>query len=201
VPKLLWDLREKSPAHLSATGVPTQIGKPIPYDRIRSGALLRAPVRLSVRCRRALKTGHFEIGIAHRAAAAAQVRDEPAQREPATFHFTLAVNGWSARKIARELGIHREPVGRYLRPAETVSKPAIVPAGSKSGRSSQCVPLAAVINQGVLAGLSAQRIYQDMVAGHAFSGSYDAVKRLVRRLAHKVDPPFPRMQCAPGHEL
>ena len=129
---------------------------------------------------------------------------------------TLAANGWSARKIARELGIHRETVGRYLRPAQTVSKPAIVPAGSlepagakpaivpagfKPGRSSQCAPLAAVIEQGVLAGLSAQRIYQDLVAGHAFSGSYDAVKRFVRRLAHKVDPPFRRMECAPGHEL
>jgi IS30 family transposase len=29
---------------------------------------------------------------------------------------TLAANGWSARKIARELNIHRETEGRYLRP-------------------------------------------------------------------------------------
>jgi RHS repeat-associated protein len=33
-----------------------------------------------------MKTGHFESGIAQRAAKAAQVRDEPTQREPATFH-------------------------------------------------------------------------------------------------------------------
>jgi len=33
-----------------------------------------------------MKTGHFESGIAHGAAMAAQVRDEPTQREPATFH-------------------------------------------------------------------------------------------------------------------
>src|SRR4051812_12903662 len=115
--------------------------------------------------------------------------------------LTLAAKGWSARKIARELGIDRETVGRYLRAVPTDSKPAILPAGSTAGRTSQCVPWAAVIEQGLLAGLSAQRIYQDLVAGHAFTGSYDAVKRFVRRLAHKTEPPFRRMECAPGHEL
>src|SRR5882672_5443654 len=87
---------------------------------------------------------------------------------------TLAAKGWSARKIARELGVHRETVGRYLHsvapdskpaippagsPEDSDSKPAIVPTGAKAGRTSQCAPLAAVIEQGVLAGLSAQRIY------------------------------------------
>lgn len=42
---------------------------------------------------------------------------------------TLAANGWSARRIARELGIHRETVGRYLRGVEADSKPANLPAG------------------------------------------------------------------------
>lgn len=129
---------------------------------------------------------------------------------------TLAANGWSARKIARELGVHRETVSRYLRRPEPVSKPAIpptgslevadskpaiVPAGSKAGRISQCAPLAAVIEQGLLAGLSAQRIYQDLIAEHGFTGAYDAVKRFVRRLARRVEPPFRRMECAPGQEL
>jgi len=129
---------------------------------------------------------------------------------------TLAAKGWSARKIARELGVHRETVGRYLQPEETeskpaipptgseaasASKPAIVPAGYKPGRASQCAPLSAVIERGLLAGLSAQRIYQDLVAGHAFTGGYDAVKRFVRQLAHRTELPFRRMECAPGHEL
>lgn len=64
-------------------------------------------------------------------------------------------------------------------------KPAIVPAGSRTGRTSQCAPLAAVIQQGLLARLSAQRIYQDLVAQHGFAGGYDAVKRFVRRLAQR----------------
>ncbi len=130
---------------------------------------------------------------------------------------TLAAKGWSARKIARELGVHRETVGRYLHRVEppdlkpaivptgseeaSDSKPAIVPAGSKAGRTSQCAPLWAVIERGVLAGLSAQRIYQDLVAGQAFAGGYDAVKRFVRQLTHRTEPPFRRMECAPGHEL
>ena len=129
---------------------------------------------------------------------------------------TLSAKGWSARKIARELGVHRETVGRYLQPvsseskpaippigsgAASVSKPANVPTGSKAGRTSQCAPLTAVIERGLSAGLSAQRIYQDLIAGHAFTGGYDAVKRFVRQLAHRTELPFRRMECAPGQKL
>jgi len=110
---------------------------------------------------------------------------------------TPAIKGWSARKIARELGVHRETVGRYLLPTTSKSKPANppiglanpsdpkpanVPPGSNAGRASQCAPLSGVIEQGLLAGLSAQRIYQDLVAGHAFTSGYDEVERFVRRL-------------------
>jgi transposase len=142
---------------------------------------------------------------------------------------TLAAKGWSSRKIARELDVDRETVRRY-RPApdskpaipptgsadssapkpailpagsreDSVSKSAIVPTGSKAGRTSQCAPLTEVIAQGLRAGLSAQRIYQDLVTGHAFTGGYDAVKRFVRQLAHRTELPFRRMECAPGQEL
>lgn len=127
---------------------------------------------------------------------------------------TLAAKGWSSRKIARELDVDRETVRRYrpledskpaIRPIgsqeDSDPKPAIVPAGSKAGRTSQCVPLSEVIEQGLLAGLSAQRIYQDLVSDHAFTGGYDAVKRFVRQLADRTELPFRRMECAPGHEL
>jgi transposase len=127
---------------------------------------------------------------------------------------TLAAKGWSSRKIARELNVDRETVRRY-RPIEdskpaipptgsqdsSTPKPAIVPAGSRAGRASQCAPLSAIIEEGLLAGLSAQRIYQDLAAGHGFSGRYDSVKRFVRRLSLRVELPFRRMECAPGQEL
>lgn len=40
---------------------------------------------------------------------------------------TLHALGWSARRIARELGLHRETVGRELK----LSKPAKVTTGSE----------------------------------------------------------------------
>jgi hypothetical protein len=53
----------------------------------------------------------------------------------------------------------------------------------------------------VLAGLSAQRIYQDLVSEHGFTGGYDSVKRFVRRLEQRVELPFRRMECASREEL
>jgi len=46
-----------------------------------------------------MKTSHDENGIASRAVKTAQERDEPTRRELATSNGTLAVKGWSARKI------------------------------------------------------------------------------------------------------
>lgn len=132
---------------------------------------------------------------------------------------TLAAKGWSSRKIARELDVDRETVRRYRptpasKPAipptgsdqSSDSKPAIVPAGvrahgRKAGRTSQCEPFSAAIEVAVLAGLSAQRIYQDLVTDQEFTGGYDAVKRFVRSLRTATEPPFRRMECAPGQEL
>ena len=82
--------------------------------------------------------------------------------------LTLAGNGWSNRRIARELDINRETVGKYLllaRPKPAIStpgsepdpnskpaipisgsepspdsKPAISTAGSAAGRQSLCLP-------------------------------------------------------------
>ena len=51
---------------------------------------------------------------------------------------TLAANGWSRRRIARELNLNRETVGRYLRLADL--KPAIPTPGPSVGRQSLCQP-------------------------------------------------------------
>jgi len=44
--------------------------------------------------------------------------------------LTLHRRGWSARRIARELGINRETVAHYLKCGPPDSKPAIAPIGS-----------------------------------------------------------------------
>jgi transposase len=125
--------------------------------------------------------------------------------------LTLAERGWSARRIARELGVHRETVGRHLRPkpakvttgfseGESDSKPAKVTTGSEGGRST-CAPWRTMIEAFLDQGLSAVRIHQDLVREHGFPGGYEAVKRYVRRSAARLELPFRRMECQPGEEL
>jgi transposase len=174
-----------------------------------------------------------------------------------TTIYSLDDRGWSRRRIARELGIDRETVGRYLRlvkpaistsgleeageakpaisiagpeeasevkpaisttgleeageakPAISIAgleeagevKPAISTAGNGAGRKSQCEPLAAVIMAKVELGLSAQRIYQDLVGENGFTDSYQSVKRFVRKLREAQPERIWRLECQPGEEL
>jgi transposase len=80
------------------------------------------------------------------------------------------------------------------------ANPAISPTGSKSGRVSQCEPFQALIQAGLDRGLSAQRIYQDLVSEQQFAGGYDSVKRFVRQLEPAQPLPFRRMESLPGQE-
>jgi transposase len=68
------------------------------------------------------------------------------------------------------------------------------------GRSSDCVPWRGVIRGKLDQGLSAPRVYQDLVADHGFTGSYYSVRRFVRRLEAKQELPFRRLECGPGEE-
>jgi hypothetical protein len=52
----------------------------------------------------------------------------------------------------------------------------------------------------VAVGLSAQRIYQDLVCEHGFTGGYQAVKRFARHLRETQPVPFVRMEAEPGAE-
>lgn len=140
--------------------------------------------------------------------------------------------GWSQRRIAQELGIDRETVGRYVGLAAGESKPAISPAGNSGsgpepnpaisplgcaadlppgiieflnrprgiGRKSHCEPFRDVILAKLGQDLSSQRIYQDLVTDHGYAGSYDSVKRFVRRLGRGTPLPMRRMECGPGAE-
>jgi len=129
--------------------------------------------------------------------------------------YSLHDRGWSRRRIARELGINRETVGRYLllaagaKPAistpgvegDSEAKAAISTAGKSIGRKSQCEPLAEVILAKVEVGLSAQRIYQDLVEENGFPDSYQSVKRFVRKLRASQPERVWRLECQPGEEL
>jgi hypothetical protein len=112
---------------------------------------------------------------------------------------TLSGRGWSQRRIARELDIYGGTVARYRRMARQpeASKPAIAPAGSRPGRPSHCRSLEAVIKVFLDTGLSAQRIYQDLVADQKFEGNYDLVKCFVRPLDAASPLPFRRMETDP----
>lgn len=171
--------------------------------------------------------------------------------------FSLHEQGWSARRIARELGVDRETVARHLRAPPSESNPAIAPLGSpgieagsnaanaplgisadlpvsdstvesgssvpfhpsthagfvepsresimpalppKLGRPSACEPFRMVIAEAVKQGLSAQRIYQDLVTGHGYTGSYYSVRRFVTKLDGRTVWPVRRMECEPGDE-
>ena len=137
----------------------------------------------------------------------------------------LALKGWFGQRIARELAVNQETVARYLGPSKpaipppgsapppesnpaipplgsedtgtgSAPKPAIPTAGSRSGRRSLCEVHLAEITLAIEQGLSAQRIYQDLVISHAFAGSYTSVKRFVhcRRSSQKL--PFRRWERA-----
>jgi len=77
------------------------------------------------------------------------------------------------------------------------SKPAKVATGSRS----LCETYRGVIEVAVVQGLSAQRIHQDLVADHAFTGRYNTVKSFVRALAAVTPLPFRRMESAPGEQM
>jgi transposase len=83
-------------------------------------------------------------------------------------------------------------------PPNAATNPAL---GSVPGPVSLCGPFSVEIEAGVQAGLSIQRIYQDLVRDHGFGGAYGSVKRFVRRVVQVHELPFRRMECEPGEEM
>ncbi len=133
----------------------------------------------------------------------------------------LSKQGWSQRRIARELGLSRTTVARYVhrlqQQGESGATPGSgdenqpgVPIGSdgQSGpgvpigfeaSQSLCLPHDERIRERLEMGLTAQRIYQDLQEV-GFTGSYDSVKRYARRLREASAVPFRRLECPPGEE-
>ena len=126
--------------------------------------------------------------------------------------------GWSRRRIARELGVHRRTVARHIALAEKESNcPTNPTPGSDRpveaefegqaparpefpGPPSKCEPFRETISEKLDAGLTAQRVWQDLKIEHGFVGSYQSVKRFCRRLGRKTELPFRRIEVDPGAE-
>ena len=127
--------------------------------------------------------------------------------------------GWSDRRIHRETQIHRDTLARYRRvfqngpqvppdflcekgqsgpqvPADSVARPPPFPPP----RNSALLPFQSSIHSKLELGFSAQRIYQDLVEDAGYTGSYDSIKRYVRKARKKAPHFFERLPVFPGHE-
>ena len=111
---------------------------------------------------------------------------------------SLIEQGWSKRRIARELGLDRATVRKHA----GASKPATNPNTGSAGPESSCEPLCERIEKAWNTGLSVQRILQDLISEEGSEGSYSSVRRFVRRLPGDApELPFRRMECEPGRAL
>jgi len=141
----------------------------------------------------------------------------------------LARLGWKIRRIARELGVSRNTVREYVRavPGPDAIAPPGAPALSgsdgpfqidplstsgsgqidplstpgKIGRKGLCQDHAGLILKKVEAGLSAQRIYQDLKLEVGFAGSYQSVKRHVGKLRRVHPQLISRLEVQPAEEV
>ena len=94
---------------------------------------------------------------------------------------------------AHSAKVYQAPIG------STASETSSVPTAGQQ-QVSLCEPWRQVIVGKLEAGLTAQRIYQDLVTEHGFVGKYHSVRRFVQRLGQAQPLPFRRMECAPGDE-
>jgi IS30 family transposase len=131
---------------------------------------------------------------------------------------------YSERRIAETLNVSRGAVRRHLAeqaanstraqtgPAQTGSDganstkaqtgsdlPETIP--NAPTQANKCEPFREVILEKLQLGLSAKRIYQDLVAEHGFEDRYWSVYRFVRKLTGTAELPFRRIEVEPGAEL
>ena len=145
--------------------------------------------------------------------------------------LALGQLGWSLRRIQKRTGIRRETAAAYLKaagiavrppgawgkrapakPANGVTtdsepeppdtpKPANEVTTDSRGAASVSEPYREAIEQGLRQGRNAMSIWQELVDRHGFPGSYESVKRFVRR-QRGIQPVEARavIVTAPGEE-
>jgi transposase len=131
--------------------------------------------------------------------------------------------GYSIRQIARQTGINRRTVRRYIGATDAclasskcttlTPKVATGSAGPEppkcttpdlkvaTGSRSRCEPWREIIETALEAGLTAERIWQDLRSGHGFDGAYNSVRRFVAGLRSSQPRRVWRVECDPGEEL
>ncbi len=80
-------------------------------------------------------------------------------------------------------------------------KAAADAAAAPATPRSVCAPFRELIQAKLEQGLTAQRIYQDLVADHSFTHGYDSVRRFARQLTPDAAVPFRRLEVPPGTEV
>ena len=134
----------------------------------------------------------------------------------------LHQQGLSQRQIAIAVGVDRKTVRRQLAENRAETAPNSDPKGTSAptgiaatesvaesdnqceqpvpNSPSQCQPFRQVIEQMLIAGLSAQRVFQDLQVEHAYQGSYYSVRRFVKKLRTEKPEAFRRLEVDPGFE-
>ena len=135
--------------------------------------------------------------------------------------------GWSLRRIEQTTGVRRETASGYLKAAGVAvrppggwgrlrAKPAngvttdpgagnrvldglTIPPVPRSLSSAE--PYREIIEPALMRGRNAMAIWQDLVSDHGFGGSYEAVKRFVRKLRGVTGPTAAGIiQTGPGED-
>ncbi len=128
----------------------------------------------------------------------------------------LLRRGWSERRISREAGYHRATVRRIRLEADPVvskcaastevptdPKPANAPEvgiASAAPTRSSAEPFRGFIAAEAAKGRNSKAIYEDLVEHHGYTGSYDAVKRLTRKMRRSDPKVSCRFETDPGQE-
>lgn len=94
-----------------------------------------------------------------------------------------------------------EEAGGVSRPGGAFLESVATGGSSGSGPPSDCEPYRAIIDEQLRAGLTAQRIYQDLTTEHGFTGKYWSVRRFVAKLRRVSPLPFRRLETGPGEEV
>jgi len=92
-----------------------------------------------------------------------------------------------------------DPAPAPIELVEGTATSAAAVSSEEDGSRSVCEPYRQVILEKLEQGLSAQRIYQDLVA-EGFNHQYHSVRRFVAKLRRTSPLPFRRMECEQGEE-